>query len=76
MSIAAYLGKNTRELRMPRSDGRPDELGIRFQGRALSGELTVQMAQRLRDMGICRAQSLEARRAYDDLDPVLKAHTS
>ena len=53
-----------------------NELGIRFQGRVLGGELSVQVAQRLSDMSVYRFQNPEGlgQRAYDGLDPVLRAH--
>ena len=62
---------------MPRRDSsKRDEAGIRFQGRVLNGELSVEVAQRLSDMGAYQFQNPEGpgQRAYDGLDPVLRAH--
>ena len=77
MSCSGYFRKIVRELRMPRRDpNKPDELGISSQGRVLCGDLTVQVAQRLSDIGAYRFQNPEGphQRAYDGLDPVLKSH--
>lgn len=34
------------ELRMPRTEGRPDDLGIRYEGPVLNGETSVEFYQR------------------------------
>lgn len=79
MACSGYFSKGTRELKMPRTFGRPDHLGARWQGDVTTGEKSVELAlttaeqhQRL------TPEFLEGERRFgprtEELDPVLSSH--
>ena len=75
-----HFSKNSQGLRMPRTDTRPDQLGIRWNGRVLNGEQSVQKALYLAESGTTPSiKAISAGRspekAYPEgQDPVLRAH--
>jgi hypothetical protein len=71
MSVAGYVGRNVRELRMPK--GVSDDLGIGYTGAVLTGETTPEAKRLAEDFLACRRG---AERYFDagDYDPVLKSH--
>ena len=77
MGPLGHFSKNSRVLRMPRSGAGPNELGIRWAGRVLGGELSVQEALHLAELRTPRSISAEGPqgKAYPEgQDPVLRAH--
>jgi hypothetical protein len=68
MSIAGYLSAGKPEVRMPKKCA--DELGARFEGVVLTGEMTVEDQLK----GGAVPSSGEYYEQVEDYDPVLRAH--
>ncbi len=80
MACSGYFSKNTRgELTMPRTNGRRDERGIRWEGRVTNGEVSLEKAHFDADLHarltprFLHEQSQFGRR-METLDPVLQFH--
>jgi len=75
--------KNVPPLRMPRTDGKPDSMGARYEGAVLNGKVSVQEAHAKDAIEVARAQLAEKLRrgdlsnchvAPENYDPVLCYH--
>ena len=71
MSVAGYVGRNARELRMPK--GVSDGLGIRYAGAVLTGETTPEAKLRV-EAGLASKPRAECYGDAGDYDAVLKSH--
>ncbi len=75
--------KNTPPLQMPRTGGKPDSTGARYEGAVLNGKVSVQEAHTKDAIQVARAQVAEKLRrgdlrncyvAPENYDPVLRFH--
>lgn len=69
-----YFCKTHPQLLMPRSDDRPPDSGIQFQGDVLNGKLSVEEAIVLKAHRAVHRSAHRAPLASDYLDPVLLHH--
>jgi hypothetical protein len=79
----SHFIKNTPPLQMPRTGGKPDSAGARYEGAVLNGEISVQEAHYRDAVEVTRAQLAEKHRrgdfancyvAPENYDPVLCYH--
>jgi len=71
MSISCYFVPRSAESRMPKT---ADSLNISFEGSVLTGQKSVQEAQRDEAIAACNTV-LESYQKIEDYDPVLRSHT-
>ena len=76
MSIYGYFSKRNNELRMTRTDGQPDSVGIRYEGRVLTGQTSLELEfdrKAFEALNMIRQDSPVCVRPLD-YDPVLRNH--
>ena len=71
MSVAGYVGRNERELHMPKGDSA--ELGIGYTGAVLTGETSPEAKRRAEAVRATKPRA-ECYEDVGDYDPVLKSH--
>ena len=82
MSVCGYFNKRGPGLKMPKSNGEPDGLGIRYRGRVLNGTISVDEAfvrdketQELHAVQTSLQSGVRTCVSPEDYDPVLRYHT-
>jgi len=82
MSVCGYFNRRGPGLRMPKTNGEPDALGISHQGEVLSGNISVdeafarqKHAEGLHALQTALRTGVNSYVTPEDYDPVLKYHT-
>jgi hypothetical protein len=82
MSVCGYFNKRGPGLKMPKTEGKPDALGIKYEGPVLNGSMSVDDAfareKQVEQLHAVQTTLRTGVRTYgstEQYDPVLRYHT-